>query len=371
MTSSNRQAPQKTTSSISDYINKDLTTSQNANSQSDLAALIEETFGSTRDLSSSGLLDPALLSTNDLLLQQQAMFEPQQAMLSPREDAMAAAAAASLILSPEYQALVEALTPALTAPDSRHASSGTPRLRNPSLTPFMGFATGDDTPLMDAATAAGLMTPWIGDALFPGLSGESPPLFQERTKSATNTPMMHRDPTLDRQRMPPPNRRKRRSPSLVQQEMMNDVMDSGKRVRISSQPTTPSVQNLVSHSPIFQSHYQDMYTDDQHSPNQKSTSMPPAPSMYMDEGDKLAYKRMKNTEAARRSRLRKQERLQELEETVARLESEKFQIATQMAVLDNEKRAWTSRERELKTRIRELEVVLLARGSSDPPPSKN
>ncbi|KAJ3207543.1 hypothetical protein HK099_000249, partial [Clydaea vesicula] len=69
----------------------------------------------------------------------------------------------------------------------------------------------------------------------------------------------------------------------------------------------------------------------------------------------VIIKRQKNTEAARRSRSKKAELLGTLETQVKDLESKKSILVVQLAVLENEKEFWISREAELAERVRKLE----------------
>lgn len=74
--------------------------------------------------------------------------------------------------------------------------------------------------------------------------------------------------------------------------------------------------------------------------------------------DALYVKRQRNNEAARRSRERKVRRLEELEAQVHSLETEKSDLMIRLAVLDNERSSWMSRERELAHRVLALESQL-------------
>ena len=70
-------------------------------------------------------------------------------------------------------------------------------------------------------------------------------------------------------------------------------------------------------------------------------------------------KRMKNTEAARRSRARKLEKINSLDNQVAKLSNENSQLKTRLAVFSTEKQVWKSKEDEYKYRIEVLEKQLL------------
>ncbi|KAJ3062686.1 hypothetical protein HK102_008687 [Quaeritorhiza haematococci] len=74
--------------------------------------------------------------------------------------------------------------------------------------------------------------------------------------------------------------------------------------------------------------------------------------------DRAAIKRQKNTEAARRSRQRKMQKMEELEHQVADLTNENTDLCTRLAVLDAEKLAWQAKEVEFNHRIERLEAQL-------------
>ncbi|KAL1918971.1 uncharacterized protein VTP21DRAFT_2352 [Calcarisporiella thermophila] len=74
--------------------------------------------------------------------------------------------------------------------------------------------------------------------------------------------------------------------------------------------------------------------------------------------DELARKRQKNTEAARRSRLRKLMKMETLERRVGELEDEKSQLLLRIAVMESERQAMEAREVEREDRVRKLEEQL-------------
>lgn len=77
-----------------------------------------------------------------------------------------------------------------------------------------------------------------------------------------------------------------------------------------------------------------------------------------EEGDDVAMKRQKNTDAARRSRLKKILKMENLETQVKDLESDNSRLTTRVAVLESEKGALASKEKSLEERIRVLESQL-------------
>lgn len=76
------------------------------------------------------------------------------------------------------------------------------------------------------------------------------------------------------------------------------------------------------------------------------------------EVDQIALKRMRNTDAARRSRLKKVARMEQLETQVSELESDRSQLTTRIAVLETQKHALLSQDLENQARIRALEAQL-------------
>jgi hypothetical protein len=77
-----------------------------------------------------------------------------------------------------------------------------------------------------------------------------------------------------------------------------------------------------------------------------------------DEPDEIALKRQKNTDAARRSRLKKLVKMETLEQQVSELEAENSKLNTRVAVLESEKNGLEAKERSLEDRVRNLEAQL-------------
>ncbi|KAG0285559.1 hypothetical protein BGZ96_010204 [Linnemannia gamsii] len=77
-----------------------------------------------------------------------------------------------------------------------------------------------------------------------------------------------------------------------------------------------------------------------------------------DEPDEVIAKRAKNTDAARRSRLKKIVKLEGLEAKVSELEADKTRLTMRVAVLETEKTAHLVREAEQNARIAQLEAKL-------------
>ncbi|KAJ3040498.1 hypothetical protein HDV00_010807 [Rhizophlyctis rosea] len=74
--------------------------------------------------------------------------------------------------------------------------------------------------------------------------------------------------------------------------------------------------------------------------------------------EELANKRRRNTEAARRSRERKQQKVATLEDQVRKLETDNQTLSFRIAVMDNERAQWDAREQELRERCAMLEGQL-------------
>ncbi|KAI7815782.1 hypothetical protein BC939DRAFT_471698 [Gamsiella multidivaricata] len=78
-----------------------------------------------------------------------------------------------------------------------------------------------------------------------------------------------------------------------------------------------------------------------------------------EESDEVLAKRVKNTDAARRSRLKKLIRLKELETKVAELETTNHGLNTRIAVLETEKNGFLIKEAEQNARIAQLETKII------------
>ncbi|CAG8547974.1 8884_t:CDS:1 [Ambispora gerdemannii] len=74
--------------------------------------------------------------------------------------------------------------------------------------------------------------------------------------------------------------------------------------------------------------------------------------------DELVLKRAKNTDAARRSRQRKVEKMEGLERDVAELKHENSELQTRVAVLESEKKGLEEKNAEKDARVRQLEQQL-------------
>lgn len=79
---------------------------------------------------------------------------------------------------------------------------------------------------------------------------------------------------------------------------------------------------------------------------------------HQQESDEVAQKRQKNTDAARRSRLKKIIKMETLEKQVTELEGDNSRLTTRVAVLESEKTALITKDKGLEDRIRVLEAQL-------------
>ncbi|KAI9357722.1 hypothetical protein BD770DRAFT_305142, partial [Pilaira anomala] len=99
-------------------------------------------------------------------------------------------------------------------------------------------------------------------------------------------------------------------------------------------------------------------------PRPIATAAPPMMKRRMTESsiivdqDEIALKRQKNTDAARRSRLKKLVKMEHLEQRVSELEADNHQLNTRIAVLESEKSGLESKDVSLEDRIRVLEAQL-------------
>jgi len=74
--------------------------------------------------------------------------------------------------------------------------------------------------------------------------------------------------------------------------------------------------------------------------------------------DELAMKRAKNTDAARRSRLRKVKKMESLEKEVTLLKNENIELQTRIAVLESEKKGLEDKNAEKDARVKMMEQRL-------------
>lgn len=74
--------------------------------------------------------------------------------------------------------------------------------------------------------------------------------------------------------------------------------------------------------------------------------------------DPKVLKRQRNTESARRSRQRKQERLENLEKKISEVQLERSTLKFKIASLESEKKIWQKREQEFGMCIKSLQTRL-------------
>ncbi|KAG0371651.1 hypothetical protein BGX24_001386 [Mortierella sp. AD032] len=90
-----------------------------------------------------------------------------------------------------------------------------------------------------------------------------------------------------------------------------------------------------------------------------SSSKRPRPAGEEECSDELLARRAKNTDAARRSRLKKMVRMEGLETKVSGLESTNQTLSTKVAVLETERNGHLVKEAEQMARIAQLEAKLI------------
>lgn len=93
-------------------------------------------------------------------------------------------------------------------------------------------------------------------------------------------------------------------------------------------------------------------------PQRKPSTSSSSSSSSIDPVDEAAIKRQKNTDAARRSRLKKVLKMESLENKVTELEKVHSDLMMRVAVLDSEKAGLVSKETSYEERIKKLENQL-------------
>lgn len=129
------------------------------------------------------------------------------------------------------------------------------------------------------------------------------------------------------------------------QQFQSDFMFNG-----SSVENTAAIHAL---SPISNNS-----SDFSHHSHAQSTTIATKQSSTSDNLDEATLRRVKNTEAARRSRARKTAKLETLEDEVKRLEADKNGLLLRLAVLENETKGSAFREAMLIKRVADLERLL-------------
>ncbi|KAI7876870.1 hypothetical protein K492DRAFT_172251 [Lichtheimia hyalospora FSU 10163] len=77
-----------------------------------------------------------------------------------------------------------------------------------------------------------------------------------------------------------------------------------------------------------------------------------------EESDEVVRKRQRNTDAARRSRMKKMLKMEALESRVNELENDNARLTTRVAVLESEKNGLETKDSDLQERIKALEEQL-------------
>ncbi|CAJ0911935.1 9044_t:CDS:2 [Entrophospora sp. SA101] len=151
---------------------------------------------------------------------------------------------------------------------------------------------------------------------------------------------------------------------------VDDDVITSTTINNSSNSTTNSKTTSLSSSPALNIPWADTTNDTEdfisdffinnNNANNASTSttnkeIGKDPEMIAEE---LAVKRAKNTDAARRSRLRKVMKMESLENQVSDLKNENSELNTKIAVMESEKKGLEHKNMEKDTRIRMLEQQL-------------
>lgn len=77
-----------------------------------------------------------------------------------------------------------------------------------------------------------------------------------------------------------------------------------------------------------------------------------------EEPEEVIRKRQRNTDAARRSRMKKMLKMEALENRVNELENDNARLTTRVAVLESEKSGLETKDNDLQERIKALEEQL-------------
>ncbi|CAG8537308.1 13312_t:CDS:1 [Ambispora leptoticha] len=114
--------------------------------------------------------------------------------------------------------------------------------------------------------------------------------------------------------------------------------------------TSPTFNNKINNNAVISNH-----SISRNSRKRAHNDVAKDPNVIADE---LALKRAKNTDAARRSRQRKVEKMEGLERDVAELKHENSELQTRVAVLESEKKGLEEKNAEKDARVRQLEQQL-------------
>jgi len=221
----------------------------------------------------------------------------------------------------------------------------------------------NDSPIFNASNASFMSSPSLEPAMdfFPDLTNDP-------TASATNTRSLMQLSSVPSVTIPvddpPLNNISALSPSL-NIPWSTDVTSSSSTDNIHTSSTSPSILSNFSavSSPSstavssVSSTVTSPLTTSLRTRNRKRSisELEKDPLIVADE---LAMKRAKNTDAARRSRLRKAKKMEGLEKEVTELKTENIDLQTRIAVLESEKKGLESKNVEKESRVKMLEQQL-------------
>ncbi|KAF7731580.1 hypothetical protein EC973_009344 [Apophysomyces ossiformis] len=185
-----------------------------------------------------------------------------------------------------------------------------------------------DAWLVSELCQQGLLLGGYGDYPLPHLAPQSPPL----TASPPSTVVSRQSPELESPTTTPSSRIPL-FPEIQKKPALKKILP-----KTAQCPISPS-SNSSSHV--------------------NATCVPEKRKLNYDrEKDEIAMKRQKNTDAARRSRLKKLMKMESLEKRVTELEADNTRLTTRIAVLESEKAGLESKDKALEDRIKFLEQQL-------------
>ncbi|KAJ3122827.1 hypothetical protein HK098_002441 [Nowakowskiella sp. JEL0407] len=147
-------------------------------------------------------------------------------------------------------------------------------------------------------------------------------------------------------------------PTFVQAAPTQDTQDVGDVTK----PSPASNTNTTSSTTTSNNTVTSAKSQKKTAPRKATTTRTNKKRSFSDsdpEEDETVLKRKRNTEAARRSRQRKVEKMENLEHRVKELEGDNTTLGVRIAVLENEKVQWNVKECELLERIKRLEEQLV------------
>ncbi|KAG0237509.1 hypothetical protein BGW42_000719 [Actinomortierella wolfii] len=249
--------------------------------------------------------------------------------------------------------------------DSLTGASALPVNQGPSLfeMPFATVSTNDLMPTPPASplkltaaavrqAAAALNIPWSKDL-------EKAVLAQASTVGADATARTTEESTAAAATLPLSSAPALVIPKTEQDEITTSISTPVTPIAPVFTPiapaTTPSINSTMAAAAVTAA---SASTVPSPAPRARKGSKRAVPLTPEEEANEIILKRAKNTDAARRSRLKKLLRLETLENRVSELESTNTQLTMQVAVLTSEKNGLMAKEAEQASRIAQLEAKL-------------